>query len=199
VKDVTDRHHRRSIRLQGYNYRNPGAYFVTICAEGRKCLFGEITDGEMRLNESGTVVTKCWQWLSSQYPHVDLDEWVIMPNHLHGIIVLSDDGGACRGGSRTAPTGVVRRKPLGGLIGAFKTVSTKEINELRRSRGSPLWQLNYYEHVIRNENELNRIREYILSNPLQWTLDRENPTVRGGGSRTAPTDDIDRIFGGVRP
>jgi putative transposase len=203
MRDDTDRSHRRSIRLQRYNYANPGAYFVTICTQGQKCLFGEVTNGEVRLNESGTVVTNCWQWLPSQYRHVDLDEWVVMPNHFHGIIILSDDGDVCRGGSRTAPTEAVRRKPLGGLIGAFKTVSTKEINELRGSRGSPLWQRNYYEHVIRNENELNKIREYILSNPLQWALDRENPAMRAGGgrggSRTAPTDEIDRILGGVRP
>ena len=149
-----------------------GAYFLTICTQGKKCLFGSVVNGEMQLNKYGQVVTECWKWLSKQYPQVILDEWIIMPNHLHGIIVISNDG---RGGSRTAPTDTTKRKPLGSLIGAFKTVSTKQINKIRGIHGKPLWQRNYFERVVRDEKELSNIREYIFVNPLRWELDNENP------------------------
>jgi REP element-mobilizing transposase RayT len=122
-----ERHHRRSIRLKGYDYTQAGAYFVTIVTQDRACLFGEIVEGEVQLNPFGEIVAESWRWLAMQYDYVELDEWVIMPNHLHGIIVITDNGS--RGGSRTAPT--VKRKPIGRLIGAFKTVSTKRINEHR--------------------------------------------------------------------
>ena len=113
-----------------------------------------------------------WVWLSSQYGYVDLDEYVVMPNHMHGILVITDDG---RGGSRTAPTTDAKRKSVGRLIGAFKTVSTKRINEIRKTPGAKLWQRNYYEHIIRNDDDLNRIRHYIADNPLRWDQDPENP------------------------
>lgn len=96
------RHHRRSIRLKGYDYTQMGAYFVTICAQNRECLFGDVVDGEMRLNDAEGIVAESWQWLATQHDYVELDAWIIMPNHLHGIIVITDNGG---GGSRTAPTG----------------------------------------------------------------------------------------------
>jgi putative transposase len=163
--------HRRSIRLKGYDYRQAGMYFFTICTKDRAYLFGEVVDGEMRLNEKGQIVADTWQWLAIQYKHIVLDAWVIMPNHLHGIIVIVDE--YCRGGSRTAPT--QQRKPIGRLIGAFKTVSTKHINNIRNTPGFPVWQRNYYEHIIRNEESLTQIRQYILNNPGQWEFDRENP------------------------
>ena len=108
-------------------------------------------------------------WLGKRYDHVDLDAWVIMPNHLHGIIILHDG----RGGSRTAPT--EKRKPLGRLIGAFKTISTKRVNEIRKTPGMQLWQRNYYEHVIRGEQALAALRKYIVENPAKWSSDLENP------------------------
>ncbi|MCL6613548.1 MAG: transposase [Firmicutes bacterium] len=180
------RHHRRSIRLKGYDYSQPGVYFVTICTQNRECLFGEVVDGVMRLGVYGQIVAETWQWLAAQYSsYITLDEWVVMPNHLHGIIVIRDsyDGigdsnitglydGSRRGGSRTAPTGI--HKPLGRIIGAFKTVSTKRINELRGTPGMVIWQRNYYEHIIRDEESLKRIRQYILDNPLHWYFDKEN-------------------------
>jgi REP element-mobilizing transposase RayT len=133
----------------------------------------------MRPNEHGRIAAECWQWLAGQYAYVDLDEWVLMPNHLHGIITIQDDLG--RGGSRTALTppaptipSTEKRKPLGRLVGAFKTVSTKRINELRRTAGFTVWHRNYYEHIIRSEKAMNRIREYIFNNPLRWEFDREN-------------------------
>ncbi len=138
----------------------------------------------MALNEFGEIVAESWQWLEWQYEHVEIDEWVVMPNHLHGIIVITD----CRGGSRTAPTGSdqPKRKPLGRLIGAFKTVSTKRINEIYKTPGAKLWQRNYYEHIIRSEDEFNRIRAYIAQNPAKWEFDRENPSVRSADPETAP-------------
>ncbi|HHT9125118.1 MAG TPA: transposase [Candidatus Brocadiia bacterium] len=165
-------HHRRSIRLKGYDYTQPWAYFVTVCTYQWKCLFGEVVDGKIRLNEYGQIVKECWEWLSHQYSYVKAEEYVVMPNHLHGIILITDD---CRGGSRTAPTGIIKRKPLGRLIGAFKTVSSKHINKIHYISGSSIWQRNYYEHIIRNENELNLIREYIINNPAQWADDENNP------------------------
>jgi REP element-mobilizing transposase RayT len=160
-------HHRRSIRLQGYDYSQTGAYFITVCTQNRECLFGGIVNGEMWLNEAGKFVADSWKWLAEQYDHVSLDAYVVMPNHLHGIIVITD---GCRGGSRTAPTG--KHKPIGRLIGAFKTVSTKRVNELRHTPGTKLWQRNYWEHIIRDESELNRIRDYIRNNPAQWETDK---------------------------
>ncbi len=188
----SDKHRRNSIRLKGYDYIQAGAYFVTICTRGRECLFGDIMNGEMQLNEVGRIMANTWEWLATQYAYIELDAWIVMPNHLHGIIVILNDdstSGSGRGGSRTAPTQIaiakpVTRKPLGRLIGAFKTVSTQRINELNGSSGAPIWQRNYYEQIIRDEKSLQQIREYIISNPLKWGLDHENPNV--GAVREPP-------------
>ena len=166
-----DIHRRRSIRLKGYDYTQSGAYFVTVVTQNRITLFGEITDGKMLLNGTGQSVADAWEWLADQYPYVTLDEYVVMPNHLHGIIVVSNDD---QGGSRTAPT---RRKSLGRLVAAFKTVSTKQFNLAHGTPGQMLWQRNFYEHVIRNDEEMERVREYIAFNPMHWETDVENPSV----------------------
>ncbi|MBI3812017.1 MAG: transposase [Nitrospirae bacterium] len=179
MKYSPDIHHRRSIRLKGYDYSQAGAYFVTLCAQNKECLFGEIVDGKMMLKEPGLIVEDCWGWLSKQYPHVILDTWVVMPNHLHAIIMITYDG---RGGSRTAPTVMAIRKPLGRLIGAFKTVSTKRINVMRETPAVPVWQRNYYEHILRSEEELIRTSEYILNNPARWAEDENNPAVIGNAN-----------------
>ena len=165
-------HDRRSIRLQGYDYAETGYYFVTVCAQGRGCLFGQITKGDLCLNENGQVVAESWAWLAKRYEYVNLDEWVLMPNHLHAIVIINDER---RGGSRTAPTSAaansLRRKPLGRLIGAFKTVSTKKVNELHGTPGTTMWQRNYYEHIIRDQNSLETVRRYIVNNPSRWEFD----------------------------
>jgi REP element-mobilizing transposase RayT len=158
------RYHRRSIRLPAYDYAQAGAYFVTIVCRDRALLLEA-----PRFRE---VVEETWLWLADQYESVHLDEFVVMPNHLHGIIVIEDK---CRGGSRAAPTQTPKRKPLGQLVGAFKTVSTKRINEIRGTLGVPVWQRNYYERVIRDDEELNRVRQYVVDNPAHWEEDRENP------------------------
>jgi putative transposase len=186
MKYNSDIHHRRSIRLRNYDYSQAGAYFVTICTQNKDCLFGNISDGEMKLSEMGIIAAQCWDWLSGQYEYVDLDAYIVMPNHMHGILVINNSRGGSRtahdnndacegdtvdseGGSRTAPT--IKRKSVGRLVGAFKTVSSKNINQIRNSRGIPVWQRNYHEHVIRNENELNNIRQYIVNNPFKWEED----------------------------
>jgi len=128
------------------DYSQPGSYYVTICTEAKEHLFGRIVEGDRHRNELGDYAALCWEWLARQYPYVDLDEWIIMPNHLHGIIVITDRPGSettgggsqpAEGASRSAPT---RRKPLGRLVGAFKTVSTDRINERRGTPGGLLWQ-----------------------------------------------------------
>ena len=171
-----DRHHRQSIRLPEYDYSRNGTYFITIVCKDRASLLEDIG--------IRSIVEETWLWLEKQYTYVELDEYVIMPNHLHGLIII--DGVYGRGGSRTAPTGASTRKPLGRLIGAFKTVSTKRINAIRDTIGFPVWQRNYYDRIVRDEEELNRIRQYIADNPSSWDRDPENPTTPGrGGSRTA--------------
>lgn len=168
-------HRRRSLRLKDYDYSQAGAYFVTVCVQNRECLFGEVVAGEMQLNNAGRMVVRCWQAIPDHFPHVALDVFVVMPNHVHGIIVLMGGRGtACR-----APTNEQFGKPVPGSIPtvmrSFKSAATKHINELRHTAGVPVWQRNYYEHIIRDENSMARIREYIINNPLQWALDRDNP------------------------
>ena len=190
-------HHRQSIRLQGFDYSSAGAYFVTIVAHGRECLFGEVVDGNVKLNRFGEIVDHAWFDLPRHYRHVSLGAFVIMPNHVHGIIVLNDDG---RGGSvsggialpdetiagqntvpanpETRPYAPIKRHPLSEIVRAFKSFSAKRINVLRRTQGIPVWQRNYYEHIIRNDREMERIWHYIESNPSRWAEDDENPSRR---------------------
>jgi putative transposase len=193
-----DRHHRRSIRLQGYDYRLAGAYFVTLCSQDRACLFGDLKDGQMHLSDIGRIVQEEWLRAEIVRAHVELDAFVVMPNHLHGIIVLSGDVedrlptpiprpdlivpvGATqpratqpRATQRVAPTGP-RSGSLGAIIGQFKAVTTKRARALGGEAVGSLWQRNYYERIIRNEAELDRIRHYIEQNPINWARDAENP------------------------
>ena len=124
----------------------------------------------MTVNDFGQVAVESWLWLGERYHYVELDQWIIMPNHLHGILIITDDG---RGGSRTAPA--KPHKPLGRLIGAFKTISTKSINQIRHTPGQKIWQRNYFERIIRNDKELFNIQKYIINNPQKWELEREKP------------------------
>lgn len=190
-----DIHHRRSIRLKDYDYSQGGAYFVTICAWQRECLFGEIVNGEMMLNDMGRIIETVWSVLPEHFINIHLDEYMIMPNHFHGILHIDVFVGV-KQDSPALPAFDLRRTkgkadealalPLHRLRGSvsgslcsivqnFKSVSTRKINIVRNSPGCPVWQRNYYERVIRNENELSRAREYIVNNPLKWAIDKENP------------------------
>ena len=163
---------RKANRLEGYDYSEGGCYFVTICAQSREELFGEIIGGEMVLSEAGEIVTARWQWLSGRYDYVELDEYVMMPNHFHGILIIQSR----RDRSRPVPTDALKIKSLSELIGAFKTTSSKRIHE--NGFTSFKWQRSFYDRVIRGDDDLNRIREYIRNNPLKWALDEYNPANR---------------------
>ncbi len=171
-------HRDGTIRLPGYDYSWAGAYFVTTCTSGRANLFGEIVKNEMRLNVYGRMVQEVWNGLPGHYPHVVLDAFVIMPNHIHGIVVLADDAGlndiSVGAGFKPAPTTTPPRHGLPEIVRAFKTFSARQINESRHTPGTPVWQRNYYEHIIRNKAALNRIRQYIMTNPAHRKKDREN-------------------------
>lgn len=196
-----DIHKRRSIRLKDYDYSQEGAYFVTMCTWNRECIFGEIRDGEIILNEYGRIVQNEWVKTADIRPNAELDYHVIMPNHFHGILMMdkSGRGTACRarneyddnmgykGTARRAPTVEQFAKPVAGslptIIRSFKSAVTKAINTIRNTHGQPIWQRNYYEHIIRDENELHAIRQYISENPLKWDMDNENPTNKSGTAR----------------
>jgi putative transposase len=163
---------RKRLRLKEYDYSQPGAYFVTICTKNRENIFGEIVCGEMRGNEMAVVVHSCWNELPNHYPNVELDEFVVMPNHVHGIIVILDEpdaDGKCTvaDGRRPSPTRPTQPKkyPLSEIVRAFKSFSARRINEINHTPGTPVWQRGYYDHIIRDDNSLIRIREYIAHNP----------------------------------
>ncbi|MBE9226591.1 transposase [Phormidium sp. LEGE 05292] len=184
------KHHRRSIRLRGYDYSLAGAYFITICTWQRECLFGQIINGEMQLSHWGEIVNSHWQNLPKFHPNLELDEFVIMPNHLHSIIVLINNNSVGAGladmserkqiTSRQNPPFPVPQKQqncknLPEILRGFKTFSARRINQMRRNCGVPVWQRNYYEHIIRNDESLQHIRQYIINNPLTWELDQLHP------------------------
>jgi len=188
-----EKRRRKRLRLREYDYSSVGMYFVTVCVRNHICLFGRVVEGVMRLNRLGAVVETAWYELRNHYPHVHLESFVVMPNHVHGIIALTD-----RTNSQAES---IKRHPLSEIVRAFKTFSSRQINELRNKK-EPVWQRNYYEHVIRNEESLNQICEYIETNPQRWQFDRENPNAvpaeRGAGLKPAPTG-IDANPGGVPP
>jgi putative transposase len=176
-----EKHRRRSIRLKNYDYSQAGAYFVTVCTHNREYLFGKITNGKMQLNKTGKMIKLVWDELPKNYTGVNTDIFVVMLNHIHGIIVLNPVGAgprACPEGGQ--PRGVAPTKTtmiLPDVVHRLKSLTTDRYWQLQHSfsKSKKLWQRNYYEHVVRNENELNLIRQYILYNPLQWQYDRENP------------------------
>jgi REP element-mobilizing transposase RayT len=163
--------HRRSIRLKGYDYTDSGAYSVTVCTHNRECLFGEIVDVKMQLNNFGIIASRCWEEIPTHFDNVSLDVYVVMPNHLHGIIVLKE---MPVGEGSPHPYGQ-KRTSLGRVVAYFKYQSTKHFNEILATPGSPVWQRNYYEHIIRDESDWNKIREYIGNNPVRWEEDENHP------------------------
>ena len=169
-------HHRRSIRLQGYDYTQNGVYYITIVTYQRQHLFGEVVNGELQLNELGKIAHDEWFKTAKLRPYVELfeDDFVVMPNHVHGIIWIENDSvGAERRSAPTITTNV-SPKSLGAIVRAYKSAVTYAINALQNQRGAVLWQRNYYEHIIRDEKDYQAKRDYILSNPMNWENDDEN-------------------------
>jgi len=193
-------HHRKSIRLKGYNYYQTGLYFITICTQNHQHLFGEIADGEMELNDAGIMIESEWLKLPERFINIELHEYIVMPNHFHAILQIvgaalvvaqndtvaqndmidATEKGQPQGIAPTiapiiAPTG----KTVGDMVGAFKSITTVEYirgvknDDWQRFDGK-LWQRNYWEHIIRNQNEYQRISEYIINNPINWNLDKLN-------------------------
>ncbi len=165
-------HHRRSIRLKGYDYSQPGAYFVTICTHKTHSLFGKIVNGEIQLNDLGKAVQSTWDDLVNHVDNIELGPFVIMPNHIHGIIQIIQPNGA---GSEPTPTTIKEQTPLSEIVRQFKTFSAKRINKILKTNNKPVWQRNYYEHIIRDDKSFQMIGEYILANPVQWNNDRYYP------------------------
>jgi REP element-mobilizing transposase RayT len=170
-------HHRQSIRLRDYDYSKEGMYFVTICAKNHECVFGSIVGGAMQKNDVGHAVERYWNEIPQHFPHVGLDVYVIMPNHLHGIVIVGANNHSpslppvLKRPPRPATSGT--SKTLGSIVRGFKIAVTKW---MRSNTAIPdVWQRNYLEHVVRDESELERIREYIQNNPAQWEMDRLNP------------------------
>lgn len=188
MKYDPQKHHRRSIRLKGYDYHNAGAYFVTICTQNRECVLEDpIVNG---------IINDVWQALPLWFPTIELDEFVVMPNHTHfvvwnnvgtplaGVLDGDDTDGGKKDGGKPRPYQIPQPQKinlapaLGDVVGAFKSLVFKvyldwvEIND--PSRRAKFWQHNYYEHIVRNDRELNAIRQYIIDNPINWKMDRDN-------------------------
>jgi REP element-mobilizing transposase RayT len=230
-----EKHHRRSIRLKDYDYSTPGAYFITICTHQRECLLGEVLNGEMQLNQLGQLASAHWQRLPHHFPTVELDAFVVMPNHVHGILILTNPRRGAALGQHISPATTddqpnatpisqssattddqpnatpISQSPeiadvlqpeqgvafgaktvgdchvlqpnaaplqsgsLGAILLNFKSVTTRRINQIRQMAGVPVWQRNYYEHIIWDETALHKIRDYIQTNPLLWQIDKLHP------------------------
>ena len=181
--------HRQSIRLPDFDYSQPGAYFVTIVTQDRKMLFGQIVGGEMELNDIGRMVRAAWIAIPEHYPMVELGEFVIMPNHFHGIIAIcvGESQGINVGARHAVPRPFSEKegfgKPVSGSIStilrSFKSATTKAFHEFFGHAEESLWQRSFYEHVIRNERDYQAISDYILANPLNWEKDEEFNSKKG--------------------
>ncbi len=184
MTSVAEERHRHSIRLPGYDYTQPGAYFVTIVAAGRQCLFGEAENQEMSLSRLGQIAEQQWIRLPKRFPALELGAFVVMPNHLHGILVIHEGRGTA-GNWAYSDDASYRRAPTEGfgkpvpdsiptIVRSYKSAVAYRVHASGEMHGLPLWQRNYYEHVIRDQREWERIHLYIESNPATWLEDEEN-------------------------
>ena len=175
------KHHRRSIRLPGYDYSQAGAYYITIVTHQRDCLFGKIENEKMILSDLGKIADECWRAIPDHFPLVELGAYVVMPNHVHGIIVITDNG---RGAALLRPyTGPdenqnshkINVKPgsLGAIVRSYKSAVSYRIHKEHNATG--IWQRNYYEHIIRDDKDLQNKTDYIDANPMLWDEDENNP------------------------
>ena len=178
---------RRSIRMPGFDYALPAIFFVTICTHDKKPFLGIVRQDIVDLNSFGAAVAACWKEIPAHFHNVELDEFIVMPNHVHGILLAHSRAVGCRGAACCAPTmphmpalplrefGSVAPGSLSSIIRSFKSASARRINQLRRTPGSPVWQRNYYEHIVREERDFQKYRDYIVNNPLKWAVEHENP------------------------
>jgi REP element-mobilizing transposase RayT len=183
-----EKHHRRSIRLEGYDYRCEGAYFITICTRDRACVFGTVADDAVKLSQRGMIAEACWHDIPNHRPYVSLDKLIVMPNHIHGILWIDAHGDAQRA-TQVSPLQHPRLLPesLGAIVGAYKAAVTRNINKIRPGAAADLWQPNYFEHIIRDQRGLVELRDYIVLNPQRWARDLENPAGDG-------TDDFEAFI-----
>ncbi|MDZ8050284.1 MAG: transposase [Aulosira sp. ZfuVER01] len=166
-------HHRRSIRLKDHDYTQEGAYFITICTKDRQCIFGDIKQGQMKLNLLGTIARESWREIPQHFPHIQLDVFVIMPNHIHGILWIIN---TTKREDEPRKYGKMVAGSIPCVVRSYKSAVTKKINYICNQKGiSSVWQRNFYEHINRNEQSLAAIREYIINNPLVWERDIKNP------------------------
>lgn len=174
-----NKHHRRSTRLQGYDYTQNGAYLVTICTSERSCLFGQVTDaGEMLLSTLGCVVEENWHKSAEIRKEIILDAFIVMPNHIHGIIMVIGEPPVGAQGRAPLPKSTALSRPprsLGSFIAGFKSAITTQINRIRVTPHAPVWQRGFHDKIIWNEQILNSFRIYIENNPANWAFDEENP------------------------
>ncbi len=206
TQEKRSKNNRRSIRLKEYDYSLTGTYFVTVCVHDKKCLLGTVSDNGVVLSPIGEFVNRYLNQIQDRFDSAELDEFVIMPNHIHAIIVINNDNVDTMDGC-TATVGAIHKLPdtqftqiahtgnsnqlrliheltiqeqrrkmlISKIMGWFKMYSANKANIILRKSVQRFWQRNYYDHIVRNENELNRIREYIINNPMKWQSDRENP------------------------
>ena len=179
-------HHRKSSRLKGYDYSQDGAYFVTICCKDRECLFGKIKNGKMILNNAGKIIRNELRKTSEIRKNMKIDYFVVMPNHMHAIVIINNSVGAyCNTPLRNTPlrNTPLRNTPLrikfqspsnnlGAMVRGYKSATTKQINKLGNTPKNPGWQRNYHEHIIRNEESFEKIHDYIIYNPQNWKNDK---------------------------
>jgi putative transposase len=167
---------RRSIRFRRYDYSQHAYYFFTLCAAGHESIFGRIRNYKMECNRAGAAVWETWRQLPPRFPVIELDAFVVMPNHLHGIRFFPPLAAA--GAASSAPTKTVADAPaLGLILRAFKSLSAAAVSRVLHRTGA-VWQRNYYEHIVRSAKDLDAVRLYINQNPMQWLNDQENPEAR---------------------
>ena len=166
---------RKATRLDYADYSSPGYYYITICTHDKVCMFGRVVDGDMHLNELGEIANAVWHEIPVHYPMVKPDAWVVMPNHVHGIIRVGV--AHARPEMQARPAIRARGKPasLGRIVGSYKSEVTKRIHRRGHLRGQPVWQRNYYDHLVRDEDDLAHARHYIKQNPARWLKDPDNP------------------------
>ena len=165
-------------RLQHWDYSQDGWYYVTICTKKRRCIFGTIKNYKMHLSPVGKIAKRHWEKIANNFSNIKIESFAIMPNHLHGILLIDNpfDIHPFKKPISSDPPHIVRRKMLlSKAIGRFKMQSSKEINNLKNTQGTPVWQARFYDHIIRKRESLHKISQYILNNPIKWEIDRNNP------------------------